>query len=92
MTRRRRVMAKARLSTPNGHPIPPGIADHLLTLDEVVAITHLSERGLRKFVSLEMFPPPIKVGRRSLWSHVDIQTWIKQKRDERPMRRASGER
>ncbi len=83
---RRRRMAKAKLPPP---PIAKVLVtgDVLIDLGEVLRVTQLSERAIRKFSATGEFPPPIKFGRRVLWSHTEIQKWIKAKLDARPSAR-----
>lgn len=56
------------------------VPDRLLPLPEVQNLTNLSRpeiyRRVKRPVADGGLPPPVKVGRRSMWRMSEIQNWI----------------
>ena len=51
--------------------------DKILRLPDVKAFTGLSRSSIYLYIKAASFPPPIKIGKRSVgWLESDIQEWI----------------
>ena len=49
----------------------------ILRMPEVVARTGLSARSIRRLVAKGDFPPPIRLGRRTVgWLESEVEAWI----------------
>lgn len=69
----------------DAHETPAG---ELLVLSEVMKITTLSRASIyREMQSARdgngVFPPPIKIGRRSAWVREEIHQWIEERKAAR---------
>lgn len=59
------------------------VTDKLLKLDEVLAQISLGKTKLYDMIQLEEFPEPIKLGRGSRWSQIEVQAWIEEQKNNR---------
>lgn len=58
----------------------------ILRLLQVLALVGLSRSTLYHFIKLDMFPPPIKLGKRaSAWLKSDIDRWLSERAMARRM-------
>lgn len=48
----------------------------LLTLEDITKKIHRSRSWIHEQSALGRFPPPIKLGRRSVWRSGDIEGWL----------------
>ncbi|AWM80975.1 transcriptional regulator [Gammaproteobacteria bacterium ESL0073] len=55
----------------------------LIRLAEVMNLTGLCRATVYHYIKLGGFPAPAKFGKSSLWEYTEIQTWIKQRLQER---------
>lgn len=55
----------------------------LIRLAEVMNLTGLCRATVYHYIKLGSFPAPAKFGKSSLWEYTEIQTWIKQRLQER---------
>lgn len=52
----------------------------LLTLQQVIDITHRSRSSIYNDMTLDLFPKPLKIGRRSVrWRMEDIRKWYEKR-------------
>lgn len=61
--------------------------DSLLPFPEVQAATGLSRSTIYEKISQGAFPPPIKIGRASRWSMIELQAWMESLRMAQARRR-----
>jgi prophage regulatory protein len=66
-------------------PAPDTTDARTLTLQQVVERTSLSKAYLYKLIALGLFPPPAKVGRRSLWLAREVNDWVEARFAARPL-------
>jgi len=57
--------------------------DRLLRIKEVMDQVGIGKTKIYDLLQLEDFPPPIKLGRYSRWSQIEIQGWIEQQKENR---------
>ena len=57
-------------------PFAPGVLDGFLTKQELAAQLGLSVDALDRLCARREGPPSIKVGRRVLFAHDDVATWL----------------
>jgi len=50
--------------------------DILIKLPEVCRQVGLGKSSIYEMIAAEAFPPPIKLGRYSRWSQIEIQGWV----------------
>ncbi|MGQ7957048.1 helix-turn-helix transcriptional regulator [Pseudomonas sp. SP16.1] len=50
--------------------------DRLIKIDEVLEQVGCGRTKLYDMIQLEEFPPPVKLGRYSRWSQIEVQGWI----------------
>lgn len=55
----------------------------LIRLAEVMNLTGLSRASVYNYIKAEIFPPPAKFGKSSLWEYNEIQAWINKRLQER---------
>lgn len=55
----------------------------LIRLIDVMTLTGLSRASIYNYIKADIFPPPAKFGKSSLWEYNEIQAWIKQRLQER---------
>jgi len=60
-----------------------GVTDSLLGFPAVQAATGLSRSTIYEKIGRGTFPAPIKIGRASRWSKIELQMWIKCLRAQR---------
>jgi len=59
----------------------------ILRLKEVTSLTGLSRSSIYAFMNAGRFPPSIRLGERSVgWLAADIEAWIEQCTQNRPLR------
>jgi predicted DNA-binding transcriptional regulator AlpA len=58
------------------------------SLADVRALTGLSERFIQQQVAAGKMPPPMKIGRRSLWRSAAVVAWLDSLAQEADKRRA----
>lgn len=51
--------------------------EELLGMDRVTRVTGLGKSWIYDRVNDGSFPKPIKVGRRTLWVHSEVQAWLR---------------
>lgn len=52
------------------------IDSSLLDMENLLVVVKISKSMVYKLISQNKFPPPIKLGDRSLWKRSDIDHWI----------------
>ncbi|WP_437881068.1 helix-turn-helix transcriptional regulator [Pseudomonas sp. LRF_L74] len=57
--------------------------DRLIKLDEVMQQIGVGKTKVYDMIQLEEFPAPIKLGRYSRWSLIEVQDWIEQQKQSR---------
>ncbi|WP_033998020.1 helix-turn-helix transcriptional regulator [Pseudomonas paraeruginosa] len=57
--------------------------DRLIKIEEVMHQIGMGRTKLYDMIQLEEFPAPIKLGRYSRWSQLEVQQWIEKKKNER---------
>lgn len=57
--------------------------DRLMRIEEVMDQICVGRTKLYDMIQLEEFPPPIKLGRFSRWSQLEVQDWIEQQKANR---------
>ncbi|MGE6790861.1 helix-turn-helix transcriptional regulator [Pseudomonas guineae] len=57
--------------------------DRLIKIEEVMAQVGMGKTKIYDLIQLEDFPIPIKLGRYSRWSQIEIQNWIEQQKQKR---------
>lgn len=55
----------------------------LIRLTEVMNLTGLCRASIYNYIKADIFPPPAKFGKSSLWEYNEIQQWIEQRLVER---------
>lgn len=55
-----------------------------VSLKQVVEQTNLSKAYIYSLISKGQFPPPAKVGRKSLWPSNEIDDWLRSRFADRP--------
>jgi prophage regulatory protein len=50
--------------------------DRLIKIEEVLSRVGGGRTKLYDMIQLEEFPPPVKLGRFSRWSQIEVQNWI----------------
>lgn len=49
----------------------------LMRIREVMSVTGLSRSSIYKYISLGMFPKPVKIGERAVaWASDEIDAWV----------------
>lgn len=54
-----------------------------IRLTEVINLTGLSRASIYNYIKKNIFPPPAKFGKSSLWEYNEIQQWIEKRLAER---------
>jgi len=62
----------------NNQPI-----DILIKLPEVCRQVGLGKSAIYELIAAEAFPAPIKLGRYSRWSQIEIQEWVGMQKTQR---------
>lgn len=57
--------------------------DRLIKIEEVMQQVGMGKTKIYELLQFEEFPPPVKLGRFSRWSQLEIQDWIEEKKDTR---------
>ena len=57
--------------------------DRLIKIEEVLEQVGCGSTKIYDMIQLEEFPPPVKLGRYSRWSQVEVQGWIEQMKQSR---------
>ncbi|AXN25927.1 AlpA family phage regulatory protein [Pseudomonas aeruginosa] len=57
--------------------------DRLITIKEVISQVGMGRTKIYEMIQFEEFPPPIKLGRYSRWSQLEIQLWIEEQKEKR---------
>lgn len=57
--------------------------DRLMKIEEVMQQVCIGRTKLYDMIQLEEFPAPIKLGRYSRWSQIEVQDWIEQQKQSR---------
>lgn len=57
--------------------------DRLIKIEEVMQQICIGRTKLYDMIQLEEFPAPIKLGRYSRWSQIEVQGWIEQQKQSR---------
>jgi prophage regulatory protein len=57
--------------------------DRLIKIEEVMQQVCIGRTKLYDMIQLEEFPAPIKLGRYSRWSQIEVQDWIEQQKQSR---------
>jgi predicted DNA-binding transcriptional regulator AlpA len=61
----------------------PPQTDRLLRLNTIKTITGLGRTSIYSAISHKTFPRPIKLGRISAWSELEVLRWIEQQKNKR---------
>jgi predicted DNA-binding transcriptional regulator AlpA len=61
-------------------PVVDRVFPELMNADEVAAWLRKSRKAIYEMRARGQLPPPIRVGRRLLWSREALGTWLEQKR------------
>ena len=56
--------------------------ERLLKIQSVETYVGISKSKIYELVKQKLFPQPISIGASSLYSYVEIQNWIKDKKNE----------
>lgn len=59
------------------------LVDVLIKLPEVSRQIGLGKTAIYAMMKLHTFPHPIKYGRESRWSQLEVQAWIEERKKER---------
>lgn len=57
--------------------------DRLITIKEVISQVGMGRTKIYEMLQFEEFPAPIKLGRYSRWSQLEIQAWIEEQKEKR---------
>lgn len=57
--------------------------DRLIKIEEVMLQIGMGRTKLYDMIQLEEFPAPVKLGRYSRWSQLEVQDWIEQQKGKR---------
>lgn len=57
--------------------------DRLIKIEEVMLQIGMGRTKLYDMIQLEEFPSPVKLGRYSRWSQIEVQDWIEQQKQNR---------
>lgn len=57
--------------------------DRLIKIEEVMQQIGIGRTKLYDMIQLEEFPAPIKLGRYSRWSEIEVQDWIEEQKCKR---------
>lgn len=57
--------------------------DRLIKLEEVISQVGMGKTKIYDMLQFEEFPPPVKLGRYSRWSQIEIQEWIEEQKGKR---------
>jgi prophage regulatory protein len=57
--------------------------DRLIKIEEVMLQIGMGRTKLYDMIQLEEFPAPVKLGRYSRWSQLEVQDWIEQQKGRR---------
>lgn len=57
--------------------------DRLIKIEEVMSQVGMGKTKIYDLIQLEDFPTPVKLGRYSRWSQIEIQHWIEQQKQKR---------
>ncbi|WP_375737718.1 helix-turn-helix transcriptional regulator [Pseudomonas boanensis] len=57
--------------------------DRLIKIEEVMAQVGMGKTKIYEMLQFEEFPAPIKLGRYSRWSQIEIQNWIEEQKSKR---------
>ncbi|EKM93556.1 MULTISPECIES: helix-turn-helix transcriptional regulator [Pseudomonadaceae] len=57
--------------------------DRLIKIEEVISQVGMGRTKIYGMLQFEEFPEPIKLGRYSRWSQLEIQEWIEEQKGKR---------
>lgn len=57
--------------------------DRLIKIEEVIGQVGMGKTKIYDMIQFEEFPAPIKLGRYSRWSQIEIQEWIEEQKGKR---------
>lgn len=57
--------------------------DRLIKIEDVMQQVGIRRTKLYDMIQLEEFPVPVKLGRYSRWSQIEVQDWIEQQKGKR---------
>lgn len=57
--------------------------DRLIKIEEVMQQVGMGKTKIYELLQFEEFPQPIKLGRFSRWSQLEVQDWIEDKKQDR---------
>lgn len=57
--------------------------DRLIKIEDVMQQVGIRRTKLYDMIQLEEFPAPVKLGRYSRWSQIEVQDWIEQQKQSR---------
>lgn len=57
--------------------------DRLIKIEEVMLQIGMGRTKLYDMIQLEEFPAPVKLGRYSRWSQLEVQDWIEAQKSKR---------
>lgn len=57
--------------------------DRLIKLEDVMHQVGIGKTKIYDMIQFEEFPAPVKLGRYSRWSQIEIQEWIEEKKGRR---------
>ncbi|MDN6857238.1 MULTISPECIES: helix-turn-helix transcriptional regulator [unclassified Pseudomonas] len=57
--------------------------DRLIKIEEVMQQIGMGRTKLYDMIQLEEFPAPVKLGRYSRWSQLEVQDWIEAQKSKR---------
>ena len=58
---------------------PSPLDDQLIDMKFIQTFTGLSDKWFYKQIQDKKFPPPIKLGRRSVWLRSEVEQWVMQR-------------
>jgi len=57
--------------------------DRLLKIEEVMQQVGMGKTKIYELLQFEEFPQPVKLGRFSRWSQLEVQAWIEEQKKNR---------
>jgi len=57
--------------------------DRLIKIEDVIRQVGMGKTKIYEMLQFEEFPAPVKLGRYSRWSQLEIQEWIEQQKGKR---------
>lgn len=57
--------------------------DRLIKIEDVMQQVGIRRTKLYDMIQLEEFPAPVKLGRYSRWSQIEVQDWIEEQKQSR---------